>query len=233
MNIFGMSRSGGGDVFLNVYDLHENNDILYPLGFGAYHSGVQVGRYEYTFAAGSGIYNHEPKQVPAGVKLRESVPMGNFKGTTTDLEKIISELRNSFGGSDYHVLNKNCNAFADAFLQRIVGKPSPAYVNRMAFYGSFFSCFLPDSLNQDPTQQQQQGGVSSSSSGSVYRSGSSNSSNRGTSTANPVFSNSKSTGYRLGGAADGGGNSNNDSSSSASNSSRAAPTAEVSVADIF
>ncbi|KAJ1443404.1 hypothetical protein B484DRAFT_321644 [Ochromonadaceae sp. CCMP2298] len=38
-------------------------------------------------------------------------------------------------GTDYHVLNKNCNAFADEFLLRIMGRGSPGYVNRMAFYG--------------------------------------------------------------------------------------------------
>ncbi len=49
-----MARIGGfnvgnNQVFLNVYDLHENNDMLYPWGLGFYHSGVQVGREEYTF----------------------------------------------------------------------------------------------------------------------------------------------------------------------------------------
>ncbi|KAJ1443403.1 hypothetical protein B484DRAFT_389526 [Ochromonadaceae sp. CCMP2298] len=47
-NVFGFGRDTG-EVFLNVYDLHENNDMLFPLGLGAYHSGVQVGRTEYTF----------------------------------------------------------------------------------------------------------------------------------------------------------------------------------------
>ena len=30
------------DVIVNVYDLVENNDMLYPLGLGAYHSGVEI-----------------------------------------------------------------------------------------------------------------------------------------------------------------------------------------------
>jgi hypothetical protein len=50
---FGRSPSGGNtqqqEVFLNVYDLHENNDTFYPIGLGFYHSGVQIGRDEYTF----------------------------------------------------------------------------------------------------------------------------------------------------------------------------------------
>lgn len=47
-NINSMSQSNG-KVYLNVYDLHENNDMLHPIGLGLFHSGVQVGRTEYTF----------------------------------------------------------------------------------------------------------------------------------------------------------------------------------------
>lgn len=47
-NINSMSQSSG-KVYLNVYDLHENNDMLHPIGLGLFHSGVQVGRTEYTF----------------------------------------------------------------------------------------------------------------------------------------------------------------------------------------
>ena len=119
--------------------------------------------------------------------------MGNYNGTTRDLEKIISELRNSYQGTDYHVINRNCNAFADEFLQRLLGVASPGYVNRMAFIGSFFSCLLPESMNQDPTQQQQQqqssgGGGSSYGGNRVNSVGSNNSSSgSGSTTSGGVF----------------------------------------------
>lgn len=89
-------------------------------------------------------------------------------------------MRSDYKGTDYHVLNRNCNAFADEFLQRLVGAPAPGFVNRMAFIGSFFSCLMPENLNQDPTQQQNQSGSSGSSyntgtsgntSGGVFRAG--------------------------------------------------------------
>lgn len=141
-------------------------------------------------AGGAGIYNHEPKQVPAGVKLRESIEMGTFRGTSGDIDKIIAEMKHTFSGSDYHIFNKNCNTFADEFLQNLIGVPAPPYVNRMAFIGSFFSCLLPENLNQDPTQQQQQSpqrggggsystGTSGSSSGGVYRTGNTSATSRG------------------------------------------------------
>lgn len=106
----------------------------------------------YSLASGAGIYKHDAKSAPSGVKLRESYSMGIYKGTLTAIDKIIDDMKIDFQGNDYHVINKNCNAFADEFLKRLVSNGIPGYVNRMAYIGSYFSCFMPDSLNQDPTQ---------------------------------------------------------------------------------
>lgn len=106
----------------------------------------------YYLASGAGIYKHDAKSAPSGVKLRESYSMGIYKGTSTAIDKIIDDMKIDFQGNDYHVINKNCNAFADEFLKRLVSTGIPGYVNRMAYIGSYFSCFMPDSLNQDPTQ---------------------------------------------------------------------------------
>jgi hypothetical protein len=132
--------------------------------------------------------------------------MGTFRGTSGDIEKIISLLRPRFSGTDYHIFNRNCNSFADEFLQQLLGVPAPAFVNRMAFYGSFFSCFLPENMNQDPTQQPQgagggqpggshSGGSSGSGSGSVYRTGG----GRQASTSQPTKTFSGVAGVKLGG----------------------------------
>jgi hypothetical protein len=167
--IGGFGGASSNQVILNVYDLHDNNAILYPWGLGMYHSGVQIGREEYTFAASSGIFTHEPKvnkhpvlyfqlvvisfsfffQNAPGATFREAVNMGTFKGTSKDIDTILSSLRSQFGGGDYHVLNKNCNAFATEFVKRLVGKDIPSYVNRMAFYGSYFSCCLPPQMSNN------------------------------------------------------------------------------------
>ena len=105
--------------------------------------------------------------------------MGNYKGTSRDIDKIVSEMKSDFKGNNYHVLNRNCNSFADEFLQRLINKPAPGFVNRMAFIGSFFSCLLPENMNQDPTQQNQSGGSSGGSGGGSYNTGSSGSSSGG------------------------------------------------------
>ena len=125
MSVFrGGSTSTYNRVLLNIYDINENNGLLYPLGLGFYHSGVQVGGREYTFAAGSGIFSHDPKDAPGAV-FRESVDYGAFDGGSTQLDDIISELRPEFQGDSYNVMMKNCNSFSDAFLQRIAHRSIP------------------------------------------------------------------------------------------------------------
>lgn len=151
---FGRKDKRKRDVSLNVYDLHEQNDSLYQYGLGFYHSGLVVDGTEYTFASEVGVYNHNPKAVPSNVRFRENVVLGSYEGTASEFEEILQDLRSSFKGTDYNVLLKNCNSFADAFARKLVGKEIPGYVNRMAFYGSFVSCLLPPSLtNQDPTRE--------------------------------------------------------------------------------
>lgn len=71
--------------------------------------------------------------------------MGEYKGTSKDLETVINGLRSQFKGTDYHLLNNNCNHFANALVVRLLGREIPAFVNRMAYYGSFFACLMPDS----------------------------------------------------------------------------------------
>lgn len=154
---------GLSKVILNVYDLNpESNEILYQFGLGMYHSGVQIGGNEWTFAAGGGVYSHEPKGA-GGAKFRESIDMGNFSGTQRDLDRALDELRDSFKGPSYHILTKNCNSFAEALVLRLLNKSIPAYVNRMAFIGSFFSCLLPPSISNDAPVNQ----IGSSTSASI------------------------------------------------------------------
>jgi len=164
---FGVSNS---KIYLNVYDLNESNDIYYPWGLGFYHSGLQVGREEYTFASSAGIFHHEPKGAP-GAKFREAIELGEYKGTTRDLEVVIQNLRSKFPGNSYHVLNQNCNHFANELSLRLLGKEIPAYVNRMAYYGSFFSCLLPDSATGAAPVDNGKGSSSSDESSSSFSGG--------------------------------------------------------------
>jgi hypothetical protein len=146
-------------VILNVYDLDvERNQFLYQFGLGMYHSGVEIGGNEWTFASGGGIYSHEPRGA-GGATFREAITLGKYGGTQRDLDRILDELRESFKGSSYHVLTQNCNCFADALVQRLLNKPIPGFVNRLASIGAFFSCLLPPAISNDAPVNQDRVGL--------------------------------------------------------------------------
>jgi deubiquitinase DESI2 len=148
-----MSRFGGFNqtvsssrVIVNVYDLHpEMNENLYHLGLGMYHSGVQIGGLEYTFAGGAGIFSDSPRSAP-NCQFRESIDMGEFNGTSSELDRILDELRPAFGGDKYNLLNRNCNTFSEALCLKLVRRSIPGFINRLATIGSYVECILPPSI---------------------------------------------------------------------------------------
>ena len=147
-------------VVLNVYDLNEMNGNLFPLGLGMYHSGVEISGVEYTFSSGSGVFNHSPRAA-GGARFRESVEMGDVPSQGL-VSTALEELRHEFKGTDYHILERNCNHFAEALIWRLLNRQLPGYVNRMAGLGSMFSCLMPQSMLKDAPVD---GNGSSSSSG--------------------------------------------------------------------
>lgn len=165
------SRGSGTVVYLNVYDLVDNQ-YLFPLGLGAYHSGVQLGSLEYTYAGGSGVYTMDPRSAPGAV-FRESIEMGKFQGTSAQLDAILMELRALFSPNDYHILKQNCNTFAEQFVWKLCTVRIPGYVNRMAALGQTFSCCIPpEYLDGQQTQtQSRQESTGGSSAGSVMQGG--------------------------------------------------------------
>ena len=101
------------------------------------HPPLPTGGVEWTFAGGAGVfYSDDPKTAP-GATYRESIDLGEFSGTSRDVDKIIDSLRPRFQGDSYNLLTKNCNSFADALVQQLLGTPIPPYVNRLAYLGSF------------------------------------------------------------------------------------------------
>jgi len=138
-----MSKS---KVYVNVYDLHRANKYGYFFGLGAYHSGVEINGKEYCFGGHeyscTGVYENRPKTAN-GAKFRESLFLGETSCTQSQVDQIIEELSAEFIGNTYHPFTKNCNTFSNAFCMKLLKAPIPSYVNRMAYVGSMFSCFLP------------------------------------------------------------------------------------------
>lgn len=133
-------------VILHLYDLSPANDIiLYAIGCGLHHSGIEILGDEYSFSSGAGIFHSTPKDAPGAI-FRESLELGLFDGGTKQLQSILSELRQDFGPNDYHLLRKNCNHFANALCWALLGKSIPPYINRLAEIGICCSCLLPRQL---------------------------------------------------------------------------------------
>lgn len=148
-------------MLLNVYDLSPANESLHWLGFGAYHSGVEVYGAEYTFA-NSGVFSSTPKDA-GGAPLRETIVLGEVFCDRRDVERASDELRREFPPGSYNLLQRNCNTFADALVQKLLGIPIPGWVNRSATVGRYCSCLLPeDQLGSAPVES---GGASGSGSG--------------------------------------------------------------------
>lgn len=63
--------------------------------------------------------------------------MGSFSGDRGTLDRVLDALRDEFGPDRYNVLTRNCNSFASAMCEELLGKPIPGYVNRLAWMGKY------------------------------------------------------------------------------------------------
>ena len=88
-----------------------------------------------------------PKEAP-NARFRLQVDMGSFDGGSPELKRAIDELRHNhqFGPTNYNLIRKNCNHFANALCWQLLRRTIPAYVNRCADIGSCCSCLLPKQL---------------------------------------------------------------------------------------
>lgn len=135
-------RKVGTKIILNLYDLSPANSYLFPLGLGIHHSGIEIMGTEYTFASGSGIFSHDPREAN-GATFRESIELGIFDGGSRDVDSIINHLRMNFRGDSYNIVSKNCNHFSNSFALALLNKPIPSYINRIASIGNMCSCLIP------------------------------------------------------------------------------------------
>lgn len=155
-----MVPTSDNDVTLNIYDLIPNQQgsstassffsrIFTPLGFGAYHTSVDVHGYCYTFGAGGGVQksqiSNKATHVPRNGVFKESITLGSCALARGEINEVVNRLRvKFFTGSSYHLLNRNCNHFTETFATALVladrladQKPPslktfPAWVNRLA-----------------------------------------------------------------------------------------------------
>jgi hypothetical protein len=132
------------------------NTYVYPVGLGAYHTGVEVYGREYAYGCHpysySGIYDMEPRQADeiAGqqVRFREAIQIGHTHFSSEEVKELVVLLGRDYNGCDYSILHRNCNHFSSNFCQRLCGATPPRWINRLAQIASW----MPFVLNCLPPQ---------------------------------------------------------------------------------
>ncbi len=130
-------------VTLHVYDLSESNSTYYAMGFGLYHSGLEVHGTEYSWGT-DGPFCNEPKKA-YGVMYRESLVLGHTNKSSSEVAKIAATVAQEMQkAGSYHILQRNCNHYARAMAEKLVPNCAfPGWVNRAAGLGGAFSWMLP------------------------------------------------------------------------------------------
>ncbi|KAL3315943.1 hypothetical protein Ciccas_005419 [Cichlidogyrus casuarinus] len=154
----------GEPVYINVYDLHWTNEITKNVGFGIYHSGVQVYGKEYGYGGHpyeySGIFEIEPKdadQMGQEFSYNQSVLIGHTYFNEASVDRFITSIQDEFGGSSYHLLRHNCNHFSERLVSFLCNVHLPSWINRTASLVSsvkFLEKMIPNEYMRPPTQDE-------------------------------------------------------------------------------
>lgn len=69
-----------------------------------------------------------PSVTPA-VIFRESIYMGHTNFSPVEVQQLVYKMGESYRGNKYHLLQRNCNNFANDLAYQLVGKPAPYWVS--------------------------------------------------------------------------------------------------------
>lgn len=161
------------NVTLNIYDLAPAQSmdetqqmsgfsrmvvgLLEPLGYGMYHTSIDVRGFRYQFGSTIGISRtntplcgddtaESRRYVPESGQYRESIILGQTWCDQNQINSIIQKLRDTFSGDSYHIAHRNCNHFSETFATALIlgnelveGEDTavrldkfPGWVNRLA-----------------------------------------------------------------------------------------------------
>ena len=134
--------------------------LLSPLGFGAYHTSIDVRGFRYQFGATTGISRtsgsiEADRNVPPNAAYKESIILGQTWLELKDINAVITRMRDAnWKGENYHLANRNCNHFSETFASALIlgdnlleDNPNtssqrlntfPPWVNRLARTGTSF-----------------------------------------------------------------------------------------------
>ncbi|CAE7513155.1 desi2 [Symbiodinium natans] len=106
------------------------NEVLRPLGTGAFHAAVEVHGREWSYgqtARGPGIFENQPAACGQH-SYREAIHMGFTDFSPFEVQMILAEMAKRWRGRDYDVLSKNCCHFSDELCQLLGVGQLPSWV---------------------------------------------------------------------------------------------------------
>lgn len=144
-------QTGRAEVKLNVYDMVSManfNQYSSPVGFGVFHSGVEIYGSEYAYGghdnSHSGVFDIAPRDVSVlgadSFKFRQTILLGYTDITEEDVKQIIDQLGVKFRGDKYHLLHQNCNHFTDALTKVSYVKQYRQQLQRLSDTYTNYNC---------------------------------------------------------------------------------------------
>ncbi|CAE8704782.1 unnamed protein product, partial [Polarella glacialis] len=136
---------GSGQVTIHVYDLDASaelsvlNGVLRTFGTGIFHCGIEVYNKEWSFRGshrdGTGVFSCTPRRC-AGLRPRESVPLGMTSFASDEVSRIIRRLEEHWPCQGYNMLRCNCGHFCDEFARCLGVSPVPEWAKNLAGTGA-------------------------------------------------------------------------------------------------
>jgi hypothetical protein len=125
------------DVALAVYSLNGASAVNKITEFaglgGAYHVGIEIFCLEWSYGwcpHGTGVHNVYAGCSDLGT-FKERVVLGRTPCTPNEVISILGELRESWSGASYNLLQKNCAHFTMEFVERLHVSKFPDWVNSL------------------------------------------------------------------------------------------------------
>lgn len=137
----------GEPVYLNIYDLSDQNSWTYWCGVGIFHSGLEAYGVEYAYGGHeydvSGVFATNPRDAPGPVIFRESIQVGTTQMSPQRVQQVVQEMGETYKGNAYHLLQRNCNHFSNDLCQKLTGQQAPLWINRLAGMAVMLHCLIP------------------------------------------------------------------------------------------
>ena len=133
-------------VYLNIYNLHPSNYILYYFGCGFYHTTLVIGTKEFDYGPGTGI-DITKLEDSNNLILREKIYIGFTDKTYEEIYDIIDEMSDTYSPFKYDPFKHNCHNFIIDLSKNIIDNDieiyTPYYISRFKYFCCCFSCLFP------------------------------------------------------------------------------------------